>query len=193
MWIDALDYTNISCSCDLAVDGLYRGEVRADGFTGASGIGAQFFGTQKGDVLEYNLPEGAYDHLLIRYRSFLPWQGVLTVDGQPSKITLPPTDVFSTISFPWKGGRVLRLTSCGDGGVDIDGFALCPAGSNIAFSPAPQNCRPQIAQNGQNQMCIRDRLKRWHGLPHLATSPSMPSHQASSQPSSYTRHMATTV
>ncbi len=150
VWIDALDYTNISCSCDLAVDGLYRGEVRADGFTGASGIGAQFFGTQKGDFLEYNLPEGAYDQLLIRYRSFLPWQGVLTVDGQPSKITLPPTDVFSTISFPWKGGRVLRLTSCGDGGVDIDGFALCPAGSNIAFSPAPQNCRPQIAQNGQN-------------------------------------------
>lgn len=149
VWIDALDYDKIACSCDLAVDGLYRGEVRADGFTGASGIGAPFFGAQQGDFLEYTLPAGKFDRLVIRYRRAASWQGVLTVDGQESKIILPPADGFSTISLPWQGGKALRLTSCGDGGIDIDGFALCPKESEIAFKPARQDCRPRITQNGK--------------------------------------------
>lgn len=138
LWVDALDYADLGFSQPrpqdtLNYDGLWRAEVRGNGFVNGSGIG-QGFGAHAGDWVAYevNVPEStatAFDPMLVmRYRA--P-QGAAAFEAAglaAGIIRLPACTDFSWTALPLadlqSGTQTIKLVSTGSAPVELDGFAL---------------------------------------------------------------------
>ena len=148
VWLDALDYDDLGFAearpqDNLVYDGMWRGEVRAHGFVGGSGLG-DGFGRQAGDWVQYTFD---LDHplpgalLLVRYRA-LEGPAAFHLSGfAAGQMELPDKAEFG-LARVWQGDlpagkHFLRLEAMGGAAVDLDGFVLVdPAAADaVRFAP----------------------------------------------------------
>ena len=158
VWLDALSYDDLIYARprptdNLVPDGMFRGEVRASGFVGGSGVG-RGFGADAGDRLAYILttPAELTDAaLLIRYRLPGATPARLRLQGLvEQEISLPVADDFGLVEVPLgavaAGPHRLTLTSLGGAAVELDGFVLCPAAGRgaVTFREVEWDVRPEM-------------------------------------------------
>jgi hypothetical protein len=161
-WNDALDYEELKFSKprprdNLVYDGKMRGEIRADGFVGGSGIGDRF-GFDRGDLVTYHIQtERTYNDavLYIRYKL-----------GEHKEVSFEASGLINT-RIPFKGAsgfgnqvvrigtlkagkHELTLTSQGGDPIELDGFVVVEAN--------------QVDQ-------IEIKQKQWNPIPQLAAGP----------------------
>jgi hypothetical protein len=157
IWLDATDYADLGFAAprptdSLGPDGWWRGEIRAHGFVGGSGVG-RGFGGEAGDWVEYalDLPAGMADAvLLIRYRAPQGPAAFRLAGSAAGALALPATDALAVQRFPLgalpAGRHVLRFTSTGAAPVELDGLGIAPAAvaGDVQFVPVAWNPVPDI-------------------------------------------------
>lgn len=146
IWIDATDYSEINCGCDLAVDGLYLGEKRESGFVHGNHLSKEFFGSN-GHFARYKLPEKPFSEVGIRYRGEGSFK--LILGERELSVTLPKSEeinytVIKTDNTMCDTMEIIPLCLS----ADIDGFVLGNNCKNAKFVPAFDNFSPDITENG---------------------------------------------
>jgi hypothetical protein len=156
-WLDALDYDDLGFATvrpqdNLVYDGMWRGEVRANGFVNGAGLGIGF-GRQAGDWVKYTfdldqaLPAAL---LLVRYRA-LEGSAAFHLSGLAAgQMELPASAEFS-LAQVWQGElpagkQPLGLEALGGTAVELDGFVLVApeTASEVRFTPVEWQPKPQI-------------------------------------------------
>jgi len=135
LWLDALDYADLGFATprpqdNLGPDGMWRGEVRADGYVNGSGLGLGF-GREPGDWARYVLPSApdlGEAVLLLRYRAREGNTAFQLRGLSNARLALPASPDF-TLAQVWQGllppGELaLNLTALGGAAVELDGFVL---------------------------------------------------------------------
>ncbi|HEY9076694.1 MAG TPA: trehalase family glycosidase [Anaerolineaceae bacterium] len=167
-WLDALDYDDLKFAItrptdSLVTDAMRRGEIRYNGLVGGRGVG-QGFGKDAGDTLWYHLESQTClqdARLLLRYRT--PQGGSLTLrySGKWNGVVdLPESQQFNLIAIPL--GNVdacacpLVIESLGGTPIDLDGFAIVPAGSEhqVNFTLKEWNPTPLILSGPRESTLI---------------------------------------
>lgn len=151
LWIDAVDYDDISCACSLACDGLYIGEERESGFAGGSFLSGKYFNLNS-HYAKYSFPETKTDKIGIRYRGGGKIKTVF--GGRAVEFTLPYSE-----SITYRTFRGLGI-SCGEmeispveGSFDIDGFVIGSTCENADFIPEFDGFSPEITEkNGKTEI-----------------------------------------
>lgn len=177
LWVDALSYDDLTFARprptdNLVPDGMFRGEVRGNGFVGGSGIG-NGFGANAGDRLAFtvDVPQGLDDAvLLFRYRLREAGSAPLRLEGlTEQEIVLPPVEGFGLVNVRLSsvsaGARRLTLISLGGAALELDGFALCPAdrAAQVAFGEVEWDVRPEMIP-GPIANSLRLRYRHLNGL-----------------------------
>ena len=157
LWLDALDYDDQGFAVGhpqdtLVYDGLWRGEVRAHGFVGGTGLG-NGFGRLAGDWVNYTfkldqpLP-GAL--LMVRYRAPEGPVGFGLSGFATGQMELPDSAVFN-LARVWQGdlpaGKLtLGLAALGGAAVELDGLVLVSntSADAVRFAPVDWQPVPQI-------------------------------------------------
>lgn len=157
VWLDAADYADLGFATprptdSLVPDGWWRGEIRAHGFVGGSGVG-RGFGADRGDWAAYtlNLPAPVPDaRLVARYRA-AHGPAAFALEGiARGELALPAADGLAVQTIPLgdlpAGSHPLRLTSTGLGPVELDGLVVVAAASagDVRFVPVERNPVPDI-------------------------------------------------
>ncbi len=176
-WVSALDYRQLNFATPrpqdtLTYDGLLRGEVLAEGFTGGSGVG-KFFGRDRGDTIIYDvdLPHEIADAVLVlRYRVAKGATARITFHRA---LTLAGTGGFQIEIIPCgtlrSGRHTFSIVSDGGAAIDIDGFAISPAATaaQMRFRPEQQDVVPQAIEPGArpNSLLLKYKaLDHWYGI-----------------------------
>jgi hypothetical protein len=156
VWLGSLDYDDLGFATprpqdNLGYDGLRRGEVRGNGFTGGSGVGLGF-GGEAGDWVQYTFrlqAPIAKAVLLARYRA-LAGAGRFRLSGLTHGILDLPEGVdFALVEVPTgdlsAGEYHLHLDALGAAAVELDGFILISKDrvgqvqfEAISWQPVPQ-------------------------------------------------------
>jgi len=159
VWIDALDYADLRYAHprptdNLMPDGLYRGEVRDHGFVQGSGVG-RGFGRDPGDAVVYRVTirRAISDTvLLFRYRLAEGETARFAAGGLVrGEIAFAGGEGFQTLTLPAgdlsPGEHTLRLVSTGGAEIELDGFAIVPAGEvdTVRFRPVVWHPHPGIS------------------------------------------------
>jgi len=158
LWIDAVDYHELTfqqprASDGLVYDGWRRGEIRAHHFVNGKGIGKNF-GKDNGDTIEYKISTlNTIDSavFILRYRNTSTGKLGLYIDDKfVQSIDLAPTESLSTnrisIKQLTKGKHSLKLVSETPSAFEIDGFALVPSSTQneLQFIEQPWQATPEI-------------------------------------------------
>lgn len=179
-WTRAIDYEDLrfvkpTPQDNLVYDGKMRGEIRANGFTGGSGVGAKF-GLVAGDFITYKVKiEKLMDDaaLLIRYKMAAGEQVILTLNGLiKNKIIFSGNGGFSTKEiFVGKinpGEYDFSLKSEGGNEIQLDGFTIVDAGQigAIKFSQKNWNYVPKIFDGpSKNSIILKyDDVETYYGI-----------------------------
>lgn len=176
IWIDALDYTSLEYAVPrfndhLVYDGLFRGEVRGDGFVNARCLG-KGFGKDVGDSVIYNLElsknQDSY-MMTMRYLMEKGSQVKLQISGSAEKIvTLKGTGEFETelIAMNLLDTGEIRITSLGGSEVKIDGFVVIPINhvENVSFIPSEVHINPHIRHNNNSLLLKYDNIEHYYGI-----------------------------
>lgn len=157
LWVDATDYADLGFAAprptdSLGPDGWWRGEIRAHGFVGGSGVG-RGFGEEAGDWVAYalDLSSAVADAvLLLRYRA-PHGPAAFTLDGIASgELALPAAGELAVQSLRLgdlpAGRHLLRFTSTGAAPVEVDGLVVAPTtvAGDVQFVPVAWNPVPDI-------------------------------------------------
>lgn len=130
VWRSGADYASIRFREDahdrhLPADARPVGVVWRNGMVAGRGLG-DGFGDTPGDEVRFDgLPAAA--RVVLRFRAAKPTP--LRLSGiAETEITLPATENFETLSLQSNnpGAGSLILTALGDGGMELDGFAMLP-------------------------------------------------------------------
>ena len=160
---DALRFAHPRPTDTLVYDGKRRGEVRADGFTGGSGLG-DGFGATPGDEATYSLAVAAPssgEELLVRYR--LP-------EGAASRLRLSGL-VQTEVTLHGHGGfeiarlrvgnhpaGIVPLTVTGEGptALELDSFVLVRASSadSVAFTVPARQPQPALVPGSDGHSAL---------------------------------------
>jgi hypothetical protein len=155
LWLDALDYNDLGFASsrpqdNLGMDGMWRGEVRGNGFVNGAGVGAGF-GREAGDWVRYTFKverpmTGAL--LLVRYRA-LEGDAAFDLPGG-ARLNLAASAGFALARLPVgnlaQGGVSFEFVSKGGGAVELDGFVLVSQAQveEVSFKPVEWQPVPQI-------------------------------------------------
>lgn len=123
IWIKSMDYKEICCSQENACDGLKRGEMFGQGFTGKRGIDPQYFG-EEGSRLSYSV-KNPIKQIGIRYQAKQDVSLTLVCGNTKKEVVLKQTENtfdFALFSFESEGDTLCFYPH--GGGVMLDGIAL---------------------------------------------------------------------
>lgn len=169
IWVDALDYRDLTfqqprASDGLVYDGWKRGEIRAHHFVNGTGIGRDF-GKTIGDSVSYQFRlENTIDdaQLVIRYRNQNISKLRVCIDNkfyQSLPLEHQASLGISTISLPHlaKGEHSLELVSEISGALDIDGFAIIPRTGlkELTFIDQQWQPTPTIASSSNQHVILK--------------------------------------
>ena len=179
-WNDALDYEELKFfkprpRDNLVYDGKMRGEIRADGFVGGSGIGDRF-GFDRGDLVTYQIQvEKAYDDAVLYIRYKLTEHKEVSFDASGlvnTRVTFKGASGFGSkvirIGTLKAGKYELSLTSQGGGPIELDGFVVVEANqvNQIEIKQKQWNPVPQITAGPvRNSLVLKyDDVDSYYGL-----------------------------
>ncbi|MDD5350494.1 MAG: hypothetical protein PHQ12_09820, partial [Chthoniobacteraceae bacterium] len=172
-WVDALDYRALDFARfrpqdHLVPDLLLRGEIRASGFVGGSGLGKDF-GREAGDRVVYDLPARRAEGgavLLLRYRAAEGAVAMLQGEGAlEERVSLRGTGDFALHAFRLREGeKRVTLVSQGGDALELDGFVVCAPeqAADVRFEADGREFRPEILPGPG----ARSAVLRYPGLPH---------------------------
>ena len=139
VWIDAVEYDQITCGQALASDGLYLGEYPMDRATGKStAILGKYF-KSPGHCVAYNAnTQGGC--LLIRYMAQENTDLLLSVNGKTQTVALPKASEFRTVTvgIPKATDAMLELRPTGQP-ITLDCLVLGEKASCTEFRPIPHS------------------------------------------------------
>jgi hypothetical protein len=170
VWVDALDYSEIKYVLpnpkdELVYDGKLRGEIRAHGLVGGSGIGRNF-GAQVGDRVSYH-QENKQDIksaiLWFRYKLNDKESTKIEFSGLVNKsISLSGNGDFQVVTIPIKdvqfGQYKLNIISKSDVPIIIDGYTIVNEGDAeaIEVNLVDWNYKPEISEGPtKNSMILK--------------------------------------
>jgi len=179
IWIDALDYTDLSYNTprptdNLVSDGLYRGEVRDAGFINGSGLG-KGFGNEKGDRVTYsftldkNIPNALF---MIRYRIEQGKAAEMIIEGLVNEsLRLEGNGDFNTSIIQLgnmdAGKYEYTLISASTTPIEIDGFVIMPSSEvgQVNFVKKTYNLYPDIESYGNKGLIIKyEDVEDYYGI-----------------------------
>ena len=153
-WYYAKDYNSIVTAEETACDGLRKGEILGNGFTGKRGISCKFV-----TELCYHIPNTEADQIGIRYQAQEETRLTILLGGTSADVVLPASQELCYRVFPFeaKGGELCLLLHHGN--LVLDGFALSEHGDlEKADFPSKERERvPRIVKknNGMN-LCYQE-------------------------------------
>lgn len=183
IWIDALDYDEMEYAIprpndNLMPDGLYRGEVRDDGFVNGSGLG-RGFGKDAGDTVHYCINIGMKIEnavLLCRFRMEDTGGLCLSLGGDiRQEVMFEGGKEFKLLEIPvgdiGQGSFCFSLTSKGGVPVQLDGFVIsaAKAAGDTSFVPLKHDACPQMIEGPvKNSIVLKyENTRYYYGITWL--------------------------
>ncbi|WP_207655750.1 MGH1-like glycoside hydrolase domain-containing protein [Vallitalea okinawensis] len=174
-WIDGLEYTSLEYAVQrhddhLVYDGLFRGEVRENGFVDAKCLG-KGFGREKGDTVTYHIGKNKEQdgYIMFRYMMEKGSKVTLQISGSEEKaVVFEGTGEIITELIEmrlWDTDRI-EITSLGGSEIKIDGFAIVSNYhiKNISFVPSKINAIPCMSHNHNNLLLKYDNIEHHYGI-----------------------------
>lgn len=174
-WIDALEYASLEYAVPrhndhLVYDGLFRGEVREDGFVNARCLGKEF-GKEYGDTVIYSVEENKKQdsYIMLRYLMEKGTQVTLQISGSEEKtVVFEGTGEITTelVELSLCDTDEIRITSLGGSEIKIDGFAIVPINhiENVHFIPSESKIIPHIKHNHNSLLLKYDNIEHYYGI-----------------------------
>lgn len=159
VWINAVDYSDISVGDYFPIDARRKGEGIFRNFTKNNGISGSYF-NRKGYYVKYNPDDIEADSIGIRYTAKEDAVLRISINGHARDINIEKSEKPKFFAYAIDRTAVSELIfEIVDNPVSIDGIAVGMNVFDTTFTKTDRDCAPEVRKNGNETVIKYPNLK----------------------------------